>query len=55
MMPWGISSLSFPVAFGGDPQMHEWVATDIRQVMVGNIAYQAKIAIWSLQGYQVNG
>jgi hypothetical protein len=55
MMPWGISSLSFPVTFGGDPQMHEWVATDIRQVMVGNIAYQAKIAIWSLKGYQVNG
>ena len=53
MMPWGINSLSFPVAFGGDPQTQEWVATDIRQVLVGNIAYQAKISIWSLKGYQV--
>jgi len=55
LMPWGISSLAFPVVFGGDPQKQEWVATDIRQVIVGGIAYQAKLALWSLEGYQVNG
>jgi hypothetical protein len=55
MMPWGISSLAFPVVFGGDPSQQEWVATDMRQVTVGGIAYQAKIAVWNLEGYQVVG
>jgi hypothetical protein len=55
MMPWGISSLAFPVSFGGDASKQEWVATDMRQVTVGGIAYQAQIAVWSLEGYQVNG
>jgi len=55
MMPWGLSSLAFPVTFGGDPSQQEWVATDIRQVTVGGIAYQANIALWSLEGYQVVG
>jgi hypothetical protein len=55
MMPWGISSLAFPVVFGGDPTKQEWVATDMRQVTVGGIAYQAKIAVWNLEGYQVVG
>jgi len=55
MMPWGISSLSFPVVFGGDPSKQEWVATDMRQITVGGIAYHAKLAVWSLEGYQVNG
>jgi hypothetical protein len=55
LMPWGISSLAFPVTFGGDPSQQEWVATDMRQVTVGGIAYQAKIAVWSLEGYQVIG
>jgi hypothetical protein len=55
MMPWGISSLAFPVVFGGDPSQQEWVATDMRQVTVGGIAYQAQIAVWSLEGYQVIG
>jgi hypothetical protein len=53
LMPWGIGSLAFPVSFGGDPAKQEWVSTDMRQVMVGGIAYQAKIAVWSLEGYQV--
>jgi len=53
MMPWGLSSLAFPITFGGDPQNQEWVATDLRQILVGGIAYQAKIAVWSLEGYQV--
>ncbi|MFZ0965165.1 MAG: hypothetical protein WAN82_00865 [Candidatus Bathyarchaeia archaeon] len=55
LMPWGISSMAFPVVFGEDPIGKEWVATDIRQVLVNNIAYQAKLALWSLQGYQVIG
>jgi len=55
MMPWGVSSMAFPVKFGGDPSQYEWVATDMRQVTVGNIAYQASIAVWSLEGYQVMG
>jgi hypothetical protein len=55
LMPWGISSLAFPVSFGGDPAKQEWVSTDMRQVMVGGIAYQAKMALWSLEGYQVVG
>jgi hypothetical protein len=55
LMPWGLSSLAFPVSFGGDPAKQEWVSTDMRQVMVGGIAYQAKMALWSLEGYQVVG
>jgi hypothetical protein len=55
LMPWGLSSLAFPVTFGGDPSKQEWVATDMRQVTVGGIAYQAQIAVWSLEGYQVVG
>jgi hypothetical protein len=54
-MPWGLSSLGFPVTFGGDTNSKDWVATDIRQVMVNGIAYQAKLSVWSLNGYQVNG
>jgi len=55
MMPWGISAMAFPVVFGEDPFGKEWVATDIRQVIVNNVAYQAKLALWSLEGYQVIG
>jgi hypothetical protein len=55
MMPWGVSSLAFPIVFGGDPSKQEWVATDMRQVTVGGIAYQAKIAVWNLEGYRVIG
>jgi len=55
LMPWGISSMAFPVTFGDDPFGKEWVATDIRQVIVNTIAYQAKLALWSLEGYQVIG
>jgi hypothetical protein len=55
LMPWGISSMAFPVTFGEDPLGKEWVATDIRQVLINKIAYQAKLALWSLQGYQVIG
>jgi hypothetical protein len=55
IMPWGISSLSFPVTFGESPFVRDWVATEIRQVVVNDVAYQAKLALWSLEGYQVVG
>lgn len=55
MMPWGINAMAFSVTFGGNLQNQEWVATDMRQVTVNNMAYQAKLALWSTQGYQVNG
>jgi hypothetical protein len=32
-----------------------WIATDLRQVRISGIAYQAKLSVWSLSGYQVNG
>jgi len=54
MMPWGISSLAFPVTFGANPAGQSWVATDIRQVTVGGVAYQARLALWS-QTTQVTG
>jgi hypothetical protein len=55
LMPWGMSSLAFSTTFGGDPSQQEWVVTDMRHVTVGGIAYQAQIAVWSLEGYQVIG
>ena len=53
MMPWGISSLGFPVTFGENPSGQEWVATDIRQVLVNKVAYRVQLALWSLGGYGV--
>jgi hypothetical protein len=53
LMPWGLSSMSFPVVFGGSPSNKEWVATDTRQVTIDGISYQAKLALWSLTGFQV--
>ncbi len=55
LMPWGISSLAFSIVFGDNTAGKEWVATDTRQVTVSNVAYQAKLAVWSLQGYGVTG
>ena len=53
IMPWGISTLGFSVLFGGNPAGNVWAATDLRQVTVDQMAYQAQIICWSLQGYQV--
>ena len=55
LMPWGVNALAFPMVFGGNPTGKEWVTTDIRQVIVDRIAYQATLALWSLEGYQVVG
>jgi hypothetical protein len=55
LMPWGLGSLAFPMVFGGNPAGQEWVSTDTRQVLINSVAYQAKLALWSLEGHQVNG
>lgn len=53
LMPWQVQSLGFSVEFGGNPCGLEWVATDIRHVLIGGVPYMAKLALWSLTGYQV--
>ena len=55
LMPWGMSSMAFPVTFGSTASNPEWVVTDIRQVLVNGIAYQAKLSMWSLKGYGAIG
>lgn len=50
IMPWGINALGISVTFGGDPSSSEWVATDLRQVTIGRISYEVKLAVWSLTG-----
>lgn len=49
LAPWGLGAISYPVKFGGDPSGQSWVSTDIRQVTIGGIAYQAQLSIWSLK------
>jgi hypothetical protein len=51
LMPWGLGSLAFPLTFGGSSAGYDWVTTDIRQVTIGGIAYQAKLDLWSLRGH----
>jgi hypothetical protein len=53
LMPWGMSSMAFPVTFGDSPLGREWVATDTRLVLVNGIAYRAMLSLWSLAGYSV--
>ncbi len=48
LMSWGLGSLAFPLTFGGNPAGQEWVTTDLRQVTIGGIAYQAKLELWNL-------
>jgi hypothetical protein len=55
MMPWGFSSLGFSMIFGGTPLNHGWVATDLRQVQINGVSYQAKLSLWSEQSYQESG
>jgi len=49
MMPWGISTLGVSVTFGDQPSGREWVATELRQVIVNGMSYQVKLAVWSLK------
>ena len=55
MMPWGFSPLGFAMTFGGSPINQGWVATDLRQVQINGVSYQAKLSLWSQQGYQETG
>lgn len=55
IMPWGISPLGISVSFGGEAAGNAWVSTDLRQATVSKVAYQAQIACWSLEGYQIWG
>ena len=55
LMPWGFSSLGFSLTFGGTPLNHGWVATDLRQVQINGISYQAKLSLWSQQSYSESG
>jgi hypothetical protein len=51
LMPWGLGSMAFPLTFGGNSLGQDWVTTDIRQVSVGGISYQAKLELWNLNVY----
>ena len=53
IMPWGIGTLAVSTLFGGNPAGNVWTATDLRQVTVDQMAYQAQITCWSLSGYQI--
>ncbi len=55
LVPWGFGSLGFPMTFGGSPINQGWVATDLRQVQISGISYQAKLSIWSEQSYSEAG
>ncbi len=50
LVPWGLGALAYPITFGGESGVHNWVTTDIRQVTIGGLAYQAQLALWNLQG-----
>lgn len=54
IMPWGIGTLAVSTVFGDNPAGNVWTATDLRQVTVDQMAYQAQIICWSSQGYQVS-
>jgi hypothetical protein len=53
VMPWGFSSLGFSVSFGAQPDRQEWISTDMRQVLVNSVPYQAKLSLGSYAGHQV--
>jgi hypothetical protein len=47
---WGLGAIAYPIKYGGDPSGQGWVSTDLRQVTIGGIAYQAQLSIWSMNG-----
>jgi len=53
LMPWGLSSMSFPLVFGGNVNNKEWVATNIREITVNGISYQAQLELWSQTAIQL--
>jgi len=50
ILPWGIGTLGVSASFGGDQTGYDFVATELRQVNINNIAYQVKVSTWSLSG-----
>ena len=53
LMPWGLGALAFPLTFGGNNTGHDWVTTDLRQVTVGGITYQARLELWELSFQEI--
>lgn len=49
LSPWGLGSISYPITFGSNSSGHSWVTTDLRQVTIGGIAYQAQLSLWNTQ------
>jgi len=50
ILPWGVGTLGVSTSFGGDPTGYSFVATELRQVSIDDISYQAKVSAWSLSG-----
>jgi len=55
MVPWGFSSLGFSLTFGETSINQEWIATDLRQVEINGVSYQATLSLWSIQSVQEVG
>ncbi len=55
LAPWGLGPIAYPVILGGSDAGQDWVTTDIRQVTISGIAYQAQLSLWRLQGYGGSG
>ncbi len=51
LAPWGLGSLGFPITLGGNAAGQDWVTTDLRQITIGGIAYQAKLDLWNFGGH----
>lgn len=55
LLPWGLGNLGATLVYGPPPSVKDWIATDVRQVVVAGVSYQIKISLWSLAGYQTQG
>lgn len=51
LVPWGFSSLGFSLTFGESPVSQPWISTDMRQVVINGVSYQATLSLWSTQSY----
>jgi len=47
LMPWGFGSTGSSITLGTQTSNQKWISTDIRQVLINGISYQAKLALWS--------
>ena len=50
IMPWGIASLGVKTSYssGIGSSGYDFVATELRQVIIDGISYQVKVSVWSL-------